>query len=186
MTSKTILLSTLLFLSPLVNAARFNHESYYQDMWCEEQNGEVEVTMSSGARADCITETHAVEFDFGDKWAEAIGQSLHYAQQTNKRAGIVLILEQVEDERFWERLKLTIRDTRLPIDVWFIGDGIGDLTFYSHGSAVAILNYDEAWEVYVPYIRDETGMVGDVWAKFKITIDDRGVNTELSEIGLVE
>ena len=39
------------------------------------------MTMPDGARCDILTETHAIEVDFADKWAEAFGQSLNYAMQ---------------------------------------------------------------------------------------------------------
>jgi hypothetical protein len=30
------------------------------------------VVLPGGTRCDCVTDTHAIEFDFGDNWAEAI------------------------------------------------------------------------------------------------------------------
>jgi len=59
----------------------------------------VEVVLPDKTRCDCLTETHAIEFDFGSKWAEAIGQALYYAIHANKRAGIVLVLEK-KDYRY--------------------------------------------------------------------------------------
>jgi hypothetical protein len=114
----------LLILAPLSALAGHLHpEDYYQAQWCAEQNGTMEVTVESGARCDCLTATHAVEFDFASKWAEAIGQSLHYSAQTGKRAGIVLIMESPEkDVNYMERLKLTIEAHELPIDVWTVGE----------------------------------------------------------------
>lgn len=53
--------------------------------------------MPDGTRCDIVTDTHAIEVDFADKWGEAIGQSLNYAFQSNKRAGILLILEKESD-----------------------------------------------------------------------------------------
>lgn len=77
-------------------------------------------------RCDCLTSTYAVEFDFGNKWAEAIGQALHYAIQTGKKAGIVLILEKEKDRKYWIRLNTIIQYYDLPIDTWQIGlDGGG-------------------------------------------------------------
>ncbi|RWD31323.1 MAG: hypothetical protein EOS22_04685 [Mesorhizobium sp.] len=35
-----------------------------------------------GTRTDCISDTHAIEVDFSDKWAESIGQALHYSLWT--------------------------------------------------------------------------------------------------------
>ncbi len=59
-------------------------------------------------RCDCLTRTHAIEFDFGNNWAEAIGQSLYYSIQTGKKAGIALILEKPSDYKYWIRLNTVI------------------------------------------------------------------------------
>lgn len=100
-------------------AGRRHAETYYQERWCAEQGGVLEFVVESGARCDCLTTTHAVEFDFADKWAEAIGQSLHYAALTMRRAGIVLIIEDPKkDARQLKRLTTTIQRHRLPIDIW--------------------------------------------------------------------
>ena len=69
-------------------------------------------------RCDCLTQTHAIEFDFGTKWAEAIGQSLYYSFQTGKKAGVVLILEKGSDRKYWIRLNSVIQHYKLPIDTW--------------------------------------------------------------------
>jgi hypothetical protein len=53
-------------------------------------------------------------------WAETIGQGLHYLSMTNKKAGIVLILEAQKDRKFWIRLNTTIEHFNLPIDTWSI------------------------------------------------------------------
>ena len=76
------------------------------------------MVLADNTRADCITTTHAIEFDFGKKWAEAIGQSLFYSLQTGKRAGIVLILDNPRDRKYWIRLNSTIQHFGLPIDAW--------------------------------------------------------------------
>ncbi len=73
-------------------------------------------------RCDCVTDTHAIEFDFGNKWTEAVGQSLYYSLQPGKKAGVVLILESMKDRKYWIRLKTTIEHFNLPIDTWSIGD----------------------------------------------------------------
>ena len=55
---------------------------------------------------DCLTKTHAVEFDFANKWAEGVGQSLHYQRMTGKKAKVVLILENPKKEMvYFERVK---------------------------------------------------------------------------------
>jgi hypothetical protein len=67
-------------------------------------------------------DTHAVEFDFGGTWSEAVGQSAYYALLTGKKAGIVLILETLKDRKYWIRLTTTIEHFNLPIDTWSIGN----------------------------------------------------------------
>ncbi len=99
-------------------AAHAHPEKYYQVRWCSQHNGQAEVVLADKTRADCITETHAIEFDFGKKWAESVGQSLYYSLQTGKRAGIVLILESPADQKYWIRLNSTIQHFLLPIDTW--------------------------------------------------------------------
>ncbi len=101
------------------NAKRKHHEKYYQENWCTGR-GDIEVVLPGRTRCDCLTSTHAVEFDFANKWAEAIGQSLYYSLQTGRRAGIALIIEKKSDYKHWLRLNSTIMELKLPIDTWII------------------------------------------------------------------
>ncbi len=119
-----IIIITLLCLSlpAIADAKRLRPEKSYQEQWCKDR-GQVEVILSDKTRCDCLTGANAVELDFGSKWAEAIGQSLYYALQTGKKAGVVLILEKKGDRKYWIRLNSTIEHFKLPIDTWAIGDG---------------------------------------------------------------
>lgn len=92
-------------------------ERSYQDRYCK---GLVEWRLPDKTRVDCLTHTHAIEFDFSNKWAEAIGQSLHYANVTNKRAGIYLIMLGKRSVLHNSILRQTIKAFKLPIDVWLI------------------------------------------------------------------
>jgi hypothetical protein len=112
---KSLLL--LLALALPLSAARLNSEAHYQKIAAEKYNGKTEVSMPDGTRCDIVTETHAIEVDFADKWGEAIGQSLNYAFQANKRAGILLILEKESDEKHLIRVNSIIEHFDLPIDV---------------------------------------------------------------------
>ena len=102
--------------------ASVRSEKAYQIEWCQGK-GQTEYVLSDHTRCDCLTDTHAIEFDFGKKWAEAIGQSLYYSLQTGKRAGVVLIAERKADRKFFIRLNSTIQHFNLPIDTWIIGAG---------------------------------------------------------------
>ena len=69
-------------------------EKDYQHIWCKQNN--------------CLTQTHAIEFDFEKKWAECIGQALHYGIQTGKKPKCILILRgnQLENKRiYFQRIK---------------------------------------------------------------------------------
>jgi len=96
-------------------------ESVYQKAWCLRNRGQVEVVLPDKTRADCITDTHAIEFDYGRKWAEAIGQALYYSIQTGKQPGIVLILENEKDYKFWIRLNTVIDHFGLKVKTWNMG-----------------------------------------------------------------
>ena len=115
---KIILIFVIIFLFPFEILAKRGQP----EKWCTENNGQVEVALPDGTRCDCVTDTHAIEFDFGNNWAEAIGQSAYYSLQTEKRAGIVLILETVKNRKYWMRLNITIQHFNLPIDLWSIGN----------------------------------------------------------------
>jgi hypothetical protein len=115
-----VILIICLTIPATVLAKREHPEKWYQEQWCAAHEGRVEVTLPDGTRADCVTETHAIEFDFGNNWAEAVGQSAYYSLQTDKKPGIVLILETMKDRKYWIRLNTTIEHFELPIDTWVI------------------------------------------------------------------
>ena len=54
---------------------------------------EVEFRLWDQTRVDILTDEYAVEVDWSSKWAEAIGQSLYYAEVTNRKAGIILLVK---------------------------------------------------------------------------------------------
>lgn len=115
---RTALLCIIPLQAGSVFAAHEHNEKYYQEKWCSEHNGQSEVVLSDKTRADCITSTHAIEFDFGTKWAESLGQALYYSLQTGKKAGIVLILESPKDRKYFIRLNSTIQHFSLQVDTW--------------------------------------------------------------------
>ncbi|MCD6459435.1 hypothetical protein J7L67_02055 [bacterium] len=97
-------------------------ERDYQEQWAREHGAKIEVQLRDGTRVDCLTDTHAIEVDFARKWTEAIGQSMHYSRMTGKRAGIVLIITDPDDMKYWDRLKKLIEHSGLPIDTWKLED----------------------------------------------------------------
>src|SRR5687768_10670975 len=64
-------------------------EREYQPLVCPGM--ELEHVLPDGARVDCLSDTHAIEVDFSEKWAEGLGQALYYAARTGKVPAIILI-----------------------------------------------------------------------------------------------
>lgn len=109
--------AALLLLPTLASAAP---ERAYQELDCIARSGKPEVVLRDRTRVDCLTDSHAIEYDFGAKWAEAIGQSLGYAFETNERAGVVLILKDQQDYKYWIKLNSIVDHYQLPVDTWKI------------------------------------------------------------------
>ena len=55
----------LVFLQKIKYLARPDPKTN-KTKWCEAQKGRVEVVLPDGTRCDCVTDTHAIEFDFGN------------------------------------------------------------------------------------------------------------------------
>ena len=120
---KLFILSLLLFLPLLAEARAPKHIQHfkkeYQNCWCNINKGETEYILPDKARVDCVTETHAIEFDFAKKWAESIGQALYYAEVLRKIPGVVLISENSEkDQKFIKRI--TTVAEKNGITLWII------------------------------------------------------------------
>lgn len=87
----------------------------YQQHWCKINGGTQEVILFDKARVDCLTKTHAIEFDFAPKWAESIGQALYYSIVTGKTPGIVLIMENPKkDQKYLARVNSVAKSTEFP------------------------------------------------------------------------
>lgn len=111
------LMSVVLIGFFIYDAQSASLEKEYQKAWCDNVGGQMEVVLPDGARIDCMTPTFAIEFDFGHKWAESVGQALYYALKTGKRPGVVLIVGPNE-EQYISRLKALAE--RYHIKVWLI------------------------------------------------------------------
>jgi len=112
----SLLVVAILSFSCAKSFAAAYPERSYQLAWCADGGGRVEVVLPDKTRLDCLLADYAVEVDFARKWAEAIGQAMHYSRLTGKPPGVLLILEAPEDERYLLRLK----ETAYWIRVWTI------------------------------------------------------------------
>jgi len=115
-----IFLLVMVMIPTMAGATSDVPEKHYREGWCREHGGQVDVLLSDQIHCDCLTETHAVEFESAPNWANAIGKALYRADQTGKKAGVVLILKSKENFKCWLMLNSTIKDFNLPIDTWMI------------------------------------------------------------------
>jgi hypothetical protein len=118
---KKIMLLLILLFATTANAARLHHEAVYQEQWCAERGGVTEYRLPDKARVDCLLDDYAVEFVFADKWAEAIGQALLYANETGRHPGVVLISEKGEgDYKYLIRFLKAIEGSPKQWRLWII------------------------------------------------------------------
>ena len=107
------------FLSPPTNGSE-KPEKYYQESWCAKHKGHSEYRLLDNARVDCLTDEYAVEFDFAGKWAEALGQSMHYSRMTGRKGAVVLICGSKNDNKKAKKLDRLINYYRLPIKLFIM------------------------------------------------------------------
>ncbi len=114
-----LLVLVVLLTGCLATAPKKLREADYVRDWCKGQEGKIEHVLKDRTRVDCLTDEYAIEFDFAYKWAEAVGQSLHYARMTGRKPGIVLIFRKPGEQRFLDRL-MPLADQQ-GIKVWTVG-----------------------------------------------------------------
>ena len=78
-------------------------EADYVHAYC---NGKEEYILPDKTRVDCLTETHACEFNWAKKWYEGFGQALWYSHNTGKKPCLVLILKSDKDYIYFNRAKI--------------------------------------------------------------------------------
>ena len=108
-----------------------HNEESYQNAWCSIHGGVTEYENEDKTRVDCLTKTHAVEFDFANKWAESIGQALHYGLMTDKKPKVVLILDNPKTQMvYYKRVQRLGR--KYKFDTEYVTDDILQLDESGH------------------------------------------------------
>lgn len=108
-----------LFISIAANSQFIKQkEKFYQELFAIEIKGQTEFLLPDLARVDIVTDTFAIEVDFGDKWAESIGQSLYYSKSLDKKPGVLLVVNGNTEEKAIKRLLRVARDEN--ITVWLL------------------------------------------------------------------
>jgi hypothetical protein len=94
-------LALVALASPTLSADQFSLEKDVVARYCL---GMIqEFNFPDETAVDCISETHAIEVDFSHRWADAIGQALHYALWTKE------IAENPDSYARWHRQVPTAR-----------------------------------------------------------------------------
>ena len=100
-------LSTVIIMSGHITEGRV------VDQHCEHK---IEYRLEDKTRVDCLEPAIAWEYDWANKWAECLGQALHYAHMTDRLAGCrLIILNEKKEHKYVERLRNTIKEHRLPV-----------------------------------------------------------------------
>lgn len=111
------LLFVLIVLS--LQAKHLHKEKVYQEYFCSKFGGITEYRLEDKTRVDCLLDEYAIEVDFAPKWAESIGQSLYYASQTSRKAAVLIIMEDMQqDKKYLQRLENVSKQH--DIDIWII------------------------------------------------------------------
>ena len=106
------------FIAFLLNANA--SENDVNVAWCSSMGGESEFRTKDGTYVDCLTDELAIEAEYDYNWKEAIGQSLHYAESTNRTAGILFIKRAKSRKDYRSELLRVINKYNLPIEVFFV------------------------------------------------------------------
>ena len=85
-------------------------------------NGISQFTTKDRTYVDCLTDEYAVETEYDYNWKEAVGQSLHYAETTDRKAAILLIQRSPSKKNYLSELNRVIQKFDLPIKVYVTGE----------------------------------------------------------------
>ena len=99
-------------------AQSYASEIEINSSWCATMNGTSQYTTKDRTYVDCLTNDFAVEAEYDYNWKEAIGQSLHYAETTNKQAAILFIKRKETKKDYLNELNRVITKFQLPIKVF--------------------------------------------------------------------
>jgi hypothetical protein len=119
---KKILIILALLLASLTCYAQLPKqlEKYYTNKFATIVNGKTQQYLPNKRYADIITDTFAIEVEFANKFPESIGQSLDYSMITYKKAGILLIVNGRNDDKYVDELLEIIYYHKLQITVWLM------------------------------------------------------------------
>lgn len=98
----------------------YSAEKDINTVWCSNAGGDDEFRTKDGTYVDCLTEEFAIEVEYDFKWKEGIGQALHYAESTNRKAAILFIKRAKSRKDYYNEMMRVINKYDLPIKVFVI------------------------------------------------------------------
>lgn len=101
MTKKQICIGVIAMMYSLVGSGQ--KEAYYIDLLAVKMNAQKEVPVQNG-RIDLLTDSVAYEVEWAYNWKHSIGQAMWYALQKNKKPGIILLMRDINDYKYFVML----------------------------------------------------------------------------------
>lgn len=91
---------------PKKKKAQAKREEFYNKELLEITGGEASVKLDNGLIVDIMTDTHAIEVDFGGmKIYEGIGQALVYAYYTGLKPGLIIMIRDDKEDKLYKKLE---------------------------------------------------------------------------------
>ena len=100
----------------------FGSEEKINYQWCKKINGISQFISKDKTYVDCLTDEYAIETEYDYNWKEAIGQSLHYAETTDRKAAILLIQRSSSRKNYLNELERVIDRFNLPIVIFTVAE----------------------------------------------------------------
>jgi hypothetical protein len=123
MTTRLIFALILVGAATTARAGSGLKEPDYQRALCAGMR--LEVRLGEYGRADCVSDTHAIEVEWADKFKEGVGQALIYSTATQLLLGLILVCRRDEASCF--HASLTAQETfstfGIEATVWECGSG---------------------------------------------------------------
>jgi hypothetical protein len=116
------LTSLAIFGAVFPKSSQAQNEAFWQSHYCVGM--QLEKHLPSGGYVDCLDDEYAIEVEWAEHWAEAVGQSLYYAAATNRKPGIILLCRESEGpveglcRSYVYRLEYALKLVSTHIDVW--------------------------------------------------------------------
>jgi hypothetical protein len=110
----------LFLILTLITPFVFSAERDVNQAWCLSVGGDDQFRTKDGTYVDCLTKEYAVEAEYDYNWKEGIGQALHYAESTDKKAAILFIKRAKSRKDYYNEMMRVINRYDLPIKIFVI------------------------------------------------------------------